>query len=296
MILRQTLPLTSLCFVSSRPYSSTVRWRPLKELQDGHLETFRAEAFVPSKPALLPRKHLLELPAVQKWFLAADNAHDESSSSLNRDYLDRFENTIVPLEFTTLYTNGEGTFHRTEVTFSIFLQWANFASRSVKDRLYLAQASFASLPKAMTDDLPTPEIVSKAGTGDIYDTNIWMGIPPTYTPLHRDPNPNLFVQLAGTKVVRILEPSAGDQVFGRVQHALARSGSAAFRGDDMMKGRERKLLESAIWDDASQTDREPAGYGVYVEAGDCLFIPKGWWHSIKGVGEGITASVNWWFR
>jgi len=35
---------------------------------------------------------------------------------------------------------------------------------------------------------------------------------------------------------------------------------------------------------------------VEVSPGDALFIPKGWWHSIKSVGIGVTASVNWWFR
>jgi hypothetical protein len=34
-----------------------------------------------------------------------------------------------------------------------------------------------------------------------------IGHPPTYTPLHRDPNPNIFVQLAGEKVVRLLAPT-----------------------------------------------------------------------------------------
>ena len=296
MIPRQSLRLTSLRFLSCRPYSLASRWRPVKELQDGHLETFRNEAFVPSKPILLPRKHFFELPAAQKWFLTPSNEHDGAGTTLNRNYLDQFGNTVVPLEFTKLSSESEATFHRAEAPLAIFLQWASLASTDIEDRLYLAQASFASLPKDMADDLPTPEIVSKAGTGDIYDTNIWMGIPPTYTPLHRDPNPNMFVQLAGKKVVRILEPEAGDEVFARVQQALGKSGSAALRGEDMMKGEERKLLEAEIWDVASNTYPGPAGYEVDVNAGDGLFIPKGWWHSIKGIGEGVTASVNWWFR
>jgi len=33
-----------------------------------------------------------------------------------------------------------------------------------------------------------------------------------------------------------------------------------------------------------------------LEAGDGMFIPKGWWHSVKGVGKGIIGSANWWFR
>ena len=206
----------------------------------------------------------------------------------------------MPVEFTRLSTapalvQDEGSFQRAEVPFHIFLAWTKSATLETSERLYLAQASLASLPDALKADLPTPEVVAKSGMGDIYDTNIWMGIPPTYTPLHRDPNPNLFVQLAGNKIVRILQPDLGEEVFARVQRALGRSESAAFRGEDMMKGEEKRLLEGQIWDDNSKLNCG-AGYEVHIGRGDGLFIPKGWWHSVKGVGDGITGSVNWWFR
>ena len=281
-------------YVPRLSYSSASAWLPVKELPDGQLETFRSEAFIPSKPILLPRKHFLKLPAARKWFI---RPHDGTSEvTLNHSYLEQFEDSIVPLEFTRLDSGDKTTFNRAEAPLHIFLQWTSLATPLTADRLYLAQASSSSLPKALADDLPTPEFVSKAGTGDIYDINIWMGLPPTYTPLHRDPNPNLFVQLAGAKVVRIFEPEAGDRVFARVQNILGRSDSAAFRGDSMMKGQEKKLLDTEVWGGASQAEGREVGYEVFVEAGDGLFVPKGWWHSIKGVGKGITASVNWWFR
>lgn len=149
----------------------------------------------------------------------------------------------------------------------------------------------------MIEDLPTPGIVAKAGTCDIYDTNLWLGIAPTYTPLHRDPNPNLFVQLAGHKIVRMLSPEAGDRVFARVQGQLGKSAFASFRGEEMMKGEERKLLEAEVWDEESRLgeDRDQ-GLEAHVCDGDGVFIPKGWWHSIKGVGGNVLGSVNWWFR
>ena len=283
-----------LNFVPRLSYSSTSAWLPIRELPDGQLKTFRSEAFIPSKPVLLPRKHFLKLPAAQKWFV---RPRDETSGvTLNRSYLARFEDSIVPLEFTRLESGDKNTFNRAEAPLHIFLQWTDLATPLTADRLYLAQASLSSLPKALADDLPTPAFVSEAGSGDIYDTNIWMGLAPTYTPLHRDPNPNLFVQLAGAKIVRILEPEAGDRIFARVQKILGRSDSAAFRGDSMMKGQEKKLLDTEVWGGAPRDEGREVGYEVSVETGGGLFIPKGWWHSIKGVGNGITASVNWWFR
>ena len=281
-------------FIPRLSYSTASAWLPVKELPDGQPKTFRSEAFIPSKPILLPRKHFLKLPAAQKWFVRPRDGLSELA--FNRSYLEQFGDSMVPLEFTRLDSGDQSTFNRAEAPLHIFLQWTDLATPSSADRLYLAQASLSSLPKALADDLPTPELVSKAGTGDVYDANIWMGIPPTYTPLHRDPNPNLFVQLAGAKVVRILEPEAGDKVFARVQNMLGRSDSAAFRGDSMMKGQEKKLLDAEVWGGPSQAEGREVGYEVSVEAGDGLFVPKGWWHSIKGVGKGITASVNWWFR
>lgn len=281
-------------------HSSASKWKPLQELRDGGLDTFRREAFVPSQPAILPRGEFLELPAIHKWF--SRGRHDSTGGAINHTYLSTFGSAILPLEFTcpskaSAAEKAEDSFQRAEAPLDVFLEWTKFATTETRERLYVAQASFASLPPAMTKDLTTPEIVAKTGTGDIYDTSIWLGIAPTYTPLHRDPNPNLFVQLAGHKVVRMLPPDAGDRVFARVQSALGRSGSSTFRGEEMMKGEEKRILEVEIWDVASRSeDEEDLGWEAHVWGGDGLFIPKGWWHSIKGVDGGVLGSVNWWFR
>jgi hypothetical protein len=166
-------------------------------------------------------------------------------------------------------------------------------------RLYLAQCQLLDLPPILRADFPAPDLVSRAGKGDVYDTNVWIGHPPTYTPLHRDPNPNLFVQLAGEKVVRLLAPVDGQAVFGAVRRRLGKSGdreAAAIRGEEMMVGQERVLLDEMVWGSPVSAGRDRAGAGVGFEArlgvGEGLFIPKGWWHSIKGVGKGVTASVS----
>lgn len=279
----------------ARFYSTPSAWLPLKVLDDSSLEVFRREAFSPSVPVVLRRGHFLELPAVQKWFYVSD---DKENLYLNHDYLSEFGDINVPLEYTLLATSStseavEGAFQRSEVPFKLFLNWAKHATTETPNRLYLAQASFNDLPKKLVGDLPIPEIVMRAGRGDVYDTNLWIGVPPTYTPLHRDPNPNLFVQIAGQKKVRLLAPKEGQEVFISVQTALGRSASASFRGEEMMKGKEKASLEARIWDDASADGHaNVSGYEASLERGDGLFIPKGWWHSIKGVGRGINGSVR----
>lgn len=170
--------------------------------------------------------------------------------------------------------------------------------------IYLAQCSLSTLPESLQADIPVPSLVLQAGKGDVYESSFWLGRPPTYTPLHRDPNPNFFLQLAGHKVIRLFPPEVGDAIFDRVQDQLRLTdgpgqSSASFRGEEMMAGPERELLHRAVWhDDISDGMTLAIEYGQQVEVGlgEALFIPKGWWHSVKGVGSGITASANWWFR
>ncbi|GAB0136911.1 hypothetical protein EsDP_00005196 [Epichloe bromicola] len=162
-------------------------------------------------------------------------------------------------------------------------------------QLYIAQSALPDLPQPMQDGLPAPELVRRAGKGDIYSSSVWMGTEPTYTPLHRDPNPNLFCQLWSRKVVRLLPPSTGDRLFFEVQVQIKQQGNSRIRTTDMMQGEERLVLHDAVWGNTSPEDNM---YEAELEAGDALFIPEGWWHSVKSVGSdgGLNGSVNWWFR
>lgn len=269
-------------------------------------------------------KQLTSLPAQEKWFTAAvslRSAHhrdglglDDAHMVPSQDYLSQFADTILPYELildltkkpapkvrgpqdelgqviaSLLHHSPNAIFHRFNAPLSLFLN--AYKAPGHLERLYIAQAQIADLPQQLQDDLPAPKIVMKAGKGDIYDSNIWMGVPPTYTPLHRDPNPNLFLQLAGRKVVRLLEPGVGSRIFREVQQKIGQRASSVFRGEGMMEGPEREVLDKAVW--GEQAGTKPAE--VTVGPGEALFIPKGWWHSIKSMGSGVTASANWWFR
>ncbi|KAK1725253.1 JmjC domain-containing protein [Colletotrichum acutatum] len=161
-------------------------------------------------------------------------------------------------------------------------------------QLYIAQAQLPDLPLELQEDLPVPRLVLEAGKGDVYNSSLWLGLEPTYTPLHRDPNPNLFCQLLGSKTVRLLPPSSGDRLYRQVQTQLQQSGSSRIRSTEMMEGRERVAMNTAIWGLESHEDITEA----QLSPGNALFIPKGWWHSVKsGHHDGrLNASVNWWFR
>ena len=300
------------------------RFKPLKTLPTEFSSVFRNEFFVPQKPVVFPRGLFRSIPATSRWFVNNDHG-SLPGARLSYEYLNQYSDCHVPLELTSQTTapernevvtsQNEGTFQRSYAPLSLFLNWTRSVQESSENEnrssnrstsLYLAQCQLLDLPATLCDDLPTPSIVTTAGKGDVYDTNIWIGLAPTYTPLHRDPNPNLFVQLAGSKHVRLLSPESGLRIFSRIREQLGKNGGkshAAYRGEDMMKGPERELLDRAIWEEDPDTECQrngeqsrveecEEGYEAILNAGDGLFIPLGWWHSIKGVGKGITGSVS----
>ncbi|KAI0096354.1 hypothetical protein GGR51DRAFT_543440 [Nemania sp. FL0031] len=196
--------------------------------------------------------------------------------------------------------NRQSSFIRFDAPLGLIIQATRYnkSTRSPSCRLrnlYIAQCDIPSLPVPMAQALTTPNLVREGGRRDIYGSSIWLGLQPTYTPLHRDPNPNLFCQLVGSKAVRLMPPNSGLSVFQEVRKKLGISGNSRIRGADMMYGPERDELHHAVWVKPS-----PSKFicGGVLEPGDALFIPQGWWHSFWSVGKEaeINASANWWFR
>ena len=291
---------------SSRSFATTSRQAvtPVQQLPSWNLSTFREKAFIAAVPSKLPLDLKAIPQACNKWFMhdnsaTYDLAHGQpTTTSLRPSFWSEHETTLVPLELTTTDASGSTTFHRADAPLRILL--SHLSDPSTPDHsIYLAQCDLTSLPQALQSDLPTPSLVTSAGKGDIYSSSLWLGRPPTYTPLHRDPNPNLFLQLAGKKVIRLFPPEIGNAIFDHVQDRLAqtagRASSASFRGEEMMQGVEKELLHQIVWG-TEGLDLLHYAQEAHLALGEGLFIPKGWWHSVKGVGKGITASANWWFR
>lgn len=246
-----------------------------------------------------------------------------TTKELRDEFLNLQEATpMTKLQWSTLQRYGSlfQTFHTFTAPLSLLLS----ASLPVEDStspspslpgLYVAQAQLSDLPAALKADLPVPAVLQnlyaeamkqegnkrKNAAADIYGTSLWLGTPPTFTPLHKDPNPNLFVQLRGSKVIKLLPPKVGAEIYGRVQKKIqadmANGGinGGAIRGDEMMQGREKWELHEEVWGDGADKFGEEADV-VVLKEGDGLFVPKGWWHSVKSAGEGVNGSVNWWFR
>ena len=241
--------------------------------------------FNANEPAIF-KKSFSNLPAISKWFIPSTT--NASSHDLDLSYLEQHGSSVVPLELTRSPPNEPSTFVRFEAPLSLLL--AHMTGPPTPDlRMYLAQHSLADLPVPLQADLPTPALLAKFGRGDIYASSLWMGRPPTRTPLHRDPNPNLFVQLAGQKVVRLMKPGIGRGVYERVRLRAGGGGRANMRGEEMMVGDEMQALEEAVWDGK---DEAIEGIEAQLSAGDALYIPLAWWHAVRGIGTGANASVS----
>lgn len=298
----------------SRLLSTTATLRkphltPLPILQDSSIDTFKRDAFTPAVPRLLPRGTFAKsLPAIDTWFTCPALVKDgQAHKGLDIDFLEEFGSTIVPLEITTTSPHGSEDFQRVEASLSLFLSYIKTIQSSpstpTTTRIYLAQSSLTLFPSSLIDHaLPSPVYVREAGKGDVYTSSLWLGYAPTVTPLHRDPNPNLFVQLCGRKVVRVVEPGVGGELFNEARRKMGATGGRAGLGEDMMVGKGKRALDEVVWGRGlevvvGESDAGPmVGYEATLEAGDGMFIPKGWWHSIKSVGDGVIGSVNWWFR
>ena len=266
-----------------RCYSLHTRFIQAQSLE--RTDSNDAKGFNANEPAIL-RKDFSGLPAISKWF--TPSATDADSYDLRVSYLEQHGASTVPLELTRSTPDEPATFERFEAPFSLLL--AHMTGPPTPNlRIYLAQHSLADLPAPLQADVPTPAILTKLGRGDIYASSLWMGRPPTRTPLHRDPNPNLFVQLAGQKIVRLMRPDAGRGVYERARLKAGGSARANMRGEEMMVGAEMQALEEAVWDGQ---DEAIEGVEAQLAAGDGLYIPLGWWHAVRGIGTGANASVS----
>eukprot|EP01065_Artemidia_motanka_P021819 TRINITY_DN26045_c0_g1_i1.p1 TRINITY_DN26045_c0_g1~~TRINITY_DN26045_c0_g1_i1.p1 ORF type:complete len:405 (+),score=131.36 TRINITY_DN26045_c0_g1_i1:72-1286(+) len=148
--------------------------------------------------------------------------------------------------------------------------------------LYCAQHELLSHVAPLADDVgPAPGCMSQCPP--VERVNCWLGTAGTVTELHRDGYDNLFVQVAGCKYIRLYAPAHASRL-----HVDRRKGSGRAAQGNCSKLR----CEREDYQECPRAEGVPY-YECVVSAGQCLFIPQGWWHYLRALTP--SASVNLWF-
>uniref|UniRef100_A0A8R1HPH8 JmjC domain-containing protein n=1 Tax=Caenorhabditis japonica TaxID=281687 RepID=A0A8R1HPH8_CAEJA len=230
---------------------------PIEECNDTDEDSFeKLCAAVHSAEPLLVRGLATNMPAFEKWSFPY--------------LLEELHSRTFPVEIGTKYSDEEWS--QKMMTFKDFLENAE------NQRLYLAQHRLFDQVPHLKRDVIIPDICfSESINPDVVDMNMWIGPEGTVSPLHTDPRKNMFVQMHGTKVFRMVAPEDSE---------------AVYPFDGMLSNTSQVDVEHP--DLTAHPDfAEIRVFDATVNAGDALFIPKTWWHYVRSVTPSI--SVSFWF-
>ncbi|PIC26796.1 hypothetical protein B9Z55_019264 [Caenorhabditis nigoni] len=250
----------SFCFEKStqnqalRPLTNST---PIDECDDDDESCFeRILTAVHNETPLLIRKHCLNMPAVQKWTFPF--------------LLKELHSRTFPVEIGTKYSDENWS--------QKLMTFQNFIRNSENERLYLAQHRLFDQVPHLKRDVIIPDVCfAESTSAENVDMNMWIGPADTVSPLHTDPRKNMFVQVHGTKLFRMVDPKDTEFVYP-FDGILSNTSQVDVENPDLSEFPDFTKVRV---------------YDAVVNAGDALFIPEKWWHFVRSTTPSI--SISFWF-
>jgi len=255
----------------------------------------------PSEPSLsgfLQHLNTVNTPIVipsiiSRWPALRDHPWNSPSYLLSRTNKGQ---RLVPVEVGRAYTDAD--WGQQIITFGKFLERYMLTTRE-KDTGYLAQHSLFSQIPQLREDIHIPDfcyVKAPKPPGNVQTTspleepllNAWFGPRGTVSPLHTDPYANILAQVVGSKYIRLYSPAETKRVFPRGMENggvdMSNTSRAEVEADGGGKGLSKE--EQGVWRKAEYVE-------CVLRAGECLYIPAGWWHYVRGLETSFSVSF-WW--
>ncbi|SNX86859.1 uncharacterized protein MEPE_05568 [Melanopsichium pennsylvanicum] len=184
--------------------------------------------------------------------------------------------------------------------------------------LYMAQHDLSSQFPALERDYSLPDYVYISPpppkdwpdyrapvTPDGVSTNLWIGPAGTVSPPHYDPYYNCFVQAVGYKEVWVAPPhfcpsntfiDSGEASTNHELNTSLSTEESSARLQDSITG--NLMTNTARVDVFDPVELIPdrvraAAARAILQRGDLLYMPPGWWHSLRSLTRSF--SVSMWF-
>ena len=156
-------------------------------------------------------------------------------------------------------------------------------SNSLSVRFYMADFDLNTLPE-IQKQIEVPDFANKIEHVRRSES-IWFGQKDTYSHPHYDVYNNIYLQVYGEKTFLLYSPEDSKYLF-QFQPKPGRMNSDYHAS---------KILNIDILDDKTSTTKLATPFQARLCPGDVLFLPRCWWHDVRGNADTPTISVNYWF-
>jgi len=248
-----------------------------------------------------------------------------------REFMERYMLHVDPTAFSFPPREGQEAENPARTAVGYLAQHDLFAQvQSLRADIAIPDYCYSEPPRAAAA-AGSNAGADQGGEGDVL-VNAWFGPACTTTPLHTDPHHNVLAQVVGRKYVRLYGPAQTPRLYPRGTNELGidMSNTSGVDLDEAMElledwrwdvpsdgesgtGKNPETgLHTIKGGQSSSKDADLNGevrlddfkvrFPNFAEAeylegilseGQCLFIPKGWWHYVRSLSSSFSVSF-WW--